>query len=94
MNKNVTVYIRLFLTIMMVLTLLLIWEYRFFYVQSQKMIELQKQYYVYTEEVKKVLRKYRYLEESDGDAQTLCNIDNSLCNLYFYASAPAAQRGG
>ncbi len=70
----------LILVLMSVLAILLFWEYRFFCVQSRKMVALQQQYYSYVDEVKYLLRRYKKFDdfESNGDQErTMCGLDTT-----------------
>lgn len=52
---------------MLGITTLLIFEYRFFHDQAQKMLELKEEYRTYTTAVKKILNEYNAMKEQAAD---------------------------
>lgn len=55
---------------MLGITTLLIFEYRFFHDQAQKMLELKEEYRTYTTAVKKILNEYNAMKEEAADDET------------------------
>lgn len=55
---------------MLGITTLLIFEYRFFHDQAQKMLELKEEYRTYTTAVKKILNEYNAMKEQADDEET------------------------
>lgn len=63
--------------VMLGITTLLIFEYRFFHDQAQKMLELKEEYRTYTTAVKKILNEYNAMKEQAADEEETSSVSSN-----------------
>ncbi|CAN5178549.1 hypothetical protein BH09DEP1_BH09DEP1_8650 [soil metagenome] len=77
---------------MLGITTLLIFEYRFFHDQAQKMLELKEEYRTYTTAVKKILNEYNAMKEQAADEAAAPSPEDAKDSFIVVNREPAYLR--